>query len=293
MPKITNISSGANAILIAYLRQHKGSITVNCSKLSRQYNLSRNHVWVAAKHLSRLGLLTMKHNGKKNPPLLALNEEAIKKYGAGTLSSHAISSKGPKVPRNQPFGSVPQEVAKLLQNLEAHTFTNPEQVKPLFETAGVLHSRCGEFASVLESRQTEIAKLEEALKGFGMNDEEIGESFNITAEEIAGVAEYEELGTVPVIDFTKLVVEPANIFKPLALLQAKTRVLRNLLIEIQRETSRMNLLRQKLETLLKEKQEVEIDGTEILAALADWKRFGDRYVRRVCASGLAVVSSRE
>lgn len=298
MAKKLDISSGAHAVLIGFLRQNGGRAEINAKELSQSIGLFRTAISNSIRGLERLGLVKKEQQGlnRAKRSIVVLNEEAVKQYEAGVLAvsgGHKISS-SPKTRRSQTFSVIPNEVAKLLQNLEGHMFANPEHVEPLFETAKNLHSKCMGLASVLELKQTEIAKLEDALKGFGMDENEIRESINITAVEIAVAVEYEESAAVPVVDFTKLIAEPANIFKPLAMLQAKTRVLRNLLVEIKRELSKMNLLKQKMSVLLKEKQEEEvIDTSDLVGAYADWRQRSDRYVSQVHAGGVAVVSSRE
>lgn len=290
-----SLSRGANAIVIAYVRKNGGKCLIHSTNLARENNLTPATISVALQALHSRGFIRLEKNFRNQPAMVTLNEDAIKQYenGAPAVSGGHKTSSSPKTCRSQPFGGIPQEVAKLLQILEGHTFANIEHVKPLFETAGVFYSKYAVLASMLELRQTEIAKLEEALKGLGMNEDEIRESLGVTAEEIAGGVEYEELPVVPVVDFTSRMIinEPANIFKPLALLQVKTRILRNLLIEIQRETSRMDLLRQKLSVLLKEKQEAEVGEDEVMANFRSWQHQTAKYFRPVDAT--VVVASKE
>ncbi len=285
------LNSGTNAILIAYLREQGGSAVVNCRGLSAQNNLAGSHIWLTANQMRRSGLLTMQKNGHGRPSLITLNEEAIRQYESGTVPMVATSS-SPKTRRRQPFGGTPHEVARLLQELAKHKLRNVDPAMPLLNQASVLLSKYESLVPVIEGKQIEIAKLEEALMGLGLDEKEIRGSLNVTAEEIAGAVEYENLAAVPVVQFTELIGEPAGVFKPLAMLQVKTRVLRNLLVELAREQQRLNLLGQKLSALLKEKQEAEIAAAEVMANLRDWQRHSDRYFDKISAN-VAVVSSRE
>ena len=292
-----DLSSGINAILINFLRQKGGCAEVLVSELSKENRKTMGSISGCISFLEKHGFV--KRVGKQGKtPIIELDEEAIRAY-ENRAQNPRISSDIPcqrKGKRNQPFGGVPNyEVERLLQNLSGQKFLESSVVlvNPLFEVAKDILAGYKKFSGTLRSQQEDVDKLGEALSGFGMDKREIMESINITAEEIASIADYQDLPAVPTINFPELISEPSAVFKPLATLQAKTKILRSILVELQREHSRLGLLKQKLSNLLKEKQETQVAEEDVMMNFGDWRRHSDRYFQKFNTAGVAVVSSRD
>ena len=290
-----NLNSGTNAILIAHLRQLGGSAEVNCAEFSIQHNFCSAAVYQAARFLEKAGLLTMQKRGYARPPVITLNEAAIQKMEKGgsvpavakiaETSDNAISM----------FKKIFAGVQYVFISVASHEFVNEsgrQLIDPLLDIATLFMCRFEELCHKLENCVADISKLTEAAEGLNAEDEQIKQAKMCDLGEMVKAVDFEELPAVPIINFSKLLSEPANFFKQLATLQAKTRELRNLLVEMQRESIKLNLAHTKLSAFVDELQIAEpvIDFSK---ELAEWQKKSDRYFSNLRAVGTAVVSTKQ
>lgn len=189
------------------------------------------------------------------------------------------------------FRKIHAGTSNVLSSVIEHKFTDEKSkhlINPLLETTNFLLIKYETLYPELESLMANTLKLAEAAKGLNAEDADIQKATDVN--EIARTINFEELPQIPIVDFSKFLSEPASFFKQLATLQAKTRELRNLLVEMQRKSAKLRQIRDKLNALVNELQNVE-PAVDLSMALNDWRKKSDRFFARL--GGIATVSTKQ